>query len=133
MKRIYSFIFILVAVLFSASLQAKTKIELMGSILVGQTRSITVDTTSTVPPTTENTVETIEAYNLSGSVYTAFNADLGYVLIEVVDSYTEEVVYSTIVDSGQEDSFIAPNEINLNSGEYYIRYTTMYGDASGAL
>lgn len=133
MKRIYSFIFILVAVLFSASLQAKTKIELMGSILVGQTRSITVDTTSTVPPTTENTVETIEAYNLSGSVYTAFNADLGYVLIEVVDSYTEEVVYSTIVDSGQEDSFIAPNEINLNSGEYYIRYTTMYGDASGTL
>ncbi|MBP1617990.1 MAG: hypothetical protein H6Q14_1817 [Bacteroidetes bacterium] len=132
MKRIYSFIFILVTVLFSASLQAKTKIELMGSILIGEPRALVlVDTVSTTSTSSVSEADPIEAYNVSGAVYTAFNADLGYVLIEIVSSYTEEVVYSTIVDSGEEDSFIAPEGIDINSGDYYIRYTTVYGDVSG--
>ncbi len=133
MKRIYSFIFILAGVLFySTSLQGKTKIELSGSYLIGQLRSLGVaDTTSTSSASSAGEDQPIEAYNVSGAVYTAFNADLGYVLIEIVSSYTGEVVYSTIVDSGEEDSFIAPNGIDLNSGSYYVRYTSVYGDASG--
>lgn len=132
MKRIY-FIFISAVLFFSANIQAKTKIELRGSFLIGQTRNLTpIDSISTSnSPAPE--AQPIEAYNLSGAVYTAFNADLGYVLIEIASSYTEEVVYSTIVDSGQEDSFIAPNTIDLASGAYYIRYTTVYGDALGDL
>lgn len=135
MKQTYSFFFILAAVLlFSTSLQAKTKIELKGSILVFEPRSLTpIDSIHTTASNTQDVSEPIQAYNVSGAVYTAFNADLGYVLIEIVSSYTEEVVYSSIVDSGQEDSFIAPNTIDLASGGYYIRYTTVYGDALGDL
>jgi hypothetical protein len=130
MKRIYLIVFSLAAfAFFSTDAMAITKMELYGQLIIGQTRSVTsADSTST---SSSEVSEPIEAYNYSSGIYTAFNADLGYVLIEVVSFYTEEVVYSTMVDSGSEDSFIAPDGIDLNSGDYYIRYTTVYGDASG--
>jgi hypothetical protein len=91
---------------------------LRGQLNVGKTRS---------------EAEPIESYSsTSDGVYAAFNEDLGYVLIEVVTA-DDEVVYQTIVDSGEEDAFIAPEDMNLQSGSYTIRFTCVYGEQSGVI
>ena len=138
MKRIYLFtLFLLTLVLLPEFLEAKTKVELMGSLLSGEIRrSSNADDDATVASSLSVSTadESISAYNLSSGVYTAFNEDLGYVLVEIVSTETEQVVYSSFVDSGYEDSFISTNsEVDLQSGEYYIRYTSVYGDLEGDL
>lgn len=117
---------------FKANAAITKLIVLDGNFTKAQTRDVT---SSLLTSTTDEdeTTSSIEAYSTTSGVYTTFSSDLGYVLIQIISTETGEVVYSTYVDSGSEDSFIAPDGYDLTSGEYYISYTTVYGEVTGDL